>query len=448
MNRTLYSQVRHYGKSSWRKIPLQNPDILNSPTKNQKIKIEKSTLIFVCGSGLLGSLGLPQYYKPEKTPKDLNQKDIRTKKFKRLSVFEKGANIKDIACGYGYTIVVGNVSDSEYTAFGFGLNSHSQIGYHSSRPGYPLEIVYTPSPIHSIGKSKYIKASCGRSHSLLLTDEGKVVSLGNNSFGQCGRPIKESEVYFANKNLLTVESLPNNISSIECGQDSSFFLTTTGELYSCGWGADGQTGLGHYEVESEPTKIGGDISGTKIVKVSSYADTVLALDDEGNVFGWGNTEYGQFRILANAETEQFNEPRKLILKNIPGKIIDIAAGGTMCILLNDLGDVYVWGFGILGLGPTVNQTSKPTQIPETLFGRNPLNPDVKITSVYAGLSHFAAINNKGSLFMWGKNRSGCLGFPHNDNQYFPWIVDVNLSSIWKVSLGIEHTCALGGLEYD
>lgn len=31
---------------------------------------------------------------------------------------------------------------------------------------------------------------------------------------------------------------------VVCGQDHSLFLTDKGEVYSCGWGADGQTGRG------------------------------------------------------------------------------------------------------------------------------------------------------------------------------------------------------------
>lgn len=58
----------------------------------------------------------------------------------------------------------------------------------------------------------------------------------------------------------------------------SLFITKTGKVYSCGWGADGQTGLGHYKNESRPTIVEGDIKGETIVKVVSSADCVLALN--------------------------------------------------------------------------------------------------------------------------------------------------------------------------
>ena len=58
----------------------------------------------------------------------------------------------------------------------------------------------------------------------------------------------------------------------------SIFLTTKGQVLSFGWGADGQTGLGHYETRYLPSKVTGDVQGENIVKVATSADCVLALN--------------------------------------------------------------------------------------------------------------------------------------------------------------------------
>ena len=58
----------------------------------------------------------------------------------------------------------------------------------------------------------------------------------------------------------------------------SLFLTEQGSVYSCGWSADGQTGLGHYHNTEQISKCIGDLEGENIVKVSSSADCVLALN--------------------------------------------------------------------------------------------------------------------------------------------------------------------------
>jgi alpha-tubulin suppressor-like RCC1 family protein len=58
------------------------------------------------------------------------------------------------------------------------------------------------------------------------------------------------------------------------------FVSEKGEVYACGWGADGQTGLGHFNFEWQSSRVLGDIEGENIVKVSSAADCVLAINGE------------------------------------------------------------------------------------------------------------------------------------------------------------------------
>lgn len=57
----------------------------------------------------------------------------------------------------------------------------------------------------------------------------------------------------------------------------SILLTESGEVYTFGWGADGQTGLAHYQNEYRPSLVKGDLAGQHIIKVACVADCVLAL---------------------------------------------------------------------------------------------------------------------------------------------------------------------------
>lgn len=70
------------------------------------------------------------------------------------------------------------------------------------------------------------------------------------------------------------------------------------------------SGLGHYNITSVPTKLGGDIAGVNIVQVSSYGDCCLAVSDEGDLFGWGNSEYLQ--LASVTETTQVSWPGGLV----------------------------------------------------------------------------------------------------------------------------------------
>lgn len=57
------------------------------------------------------------------------------------------------------------------------------------------------------------------------------------------------------------------------------------------------------------------------------------------------------------------------------------------------GEVYVWGFGILGKGPNLEQCQEPQLIPMTLFGLNPFSADIKVDKVYAGVNFFGAVTS-------------------------------------------------------
>jgi RCC1-like G exchanging factor-like protein len=80
----------------------------------------------------------------------------------------------------------------------------------------------------------------------------------------------------------------------------------------------------------------------------------------------------------------------------------------------------------------VEQSENPTEIPAPLFGRNEFNPDTKVTSIVGGLSQFAAINNNGDLYIWGRNRFGSLGLGHLNDQYFP--IKVKKLNFKKINL--------------
>ena len=92
-------------------------------------------------------------------------------------------------------------------------------------------------------------------------------------------------------------------------------------------------GLGHYRTTSTPTQIKGEIQGVKINQIASTGDCVLAVSDEGDVFGWGNSEYNQLSVVTD-ET-QINTPRYLPLKHC-GKIVKAASAGSKCTILNGM----------------------------------------------------------------------------------------------------------------
>lgn len=93
------------------------------------------------------------------------------------------------------------------------------------------------------------------------------------------------------------------------------------------------------------------------------------------------------------------------------------------------------------MGPKADQVEQPTKIPPILFGRNDFNPDSKVASIFAGFSHFGAVTSTHDLYMWGHNRSACLGLRNEKDQYFPLKASLP-AQVLKVDCGVDHTVAI------
>ncbi|XP_037960863.1 RCC1-like G exchanging factor-like protein [Teleopsis dalmanni] len=368
--------------------------------------------------------------------------------------FSVNSEVVDVTAGYGFSTFAVKRSDGE-TLFGCGLNTDSQLGFQikgsTSDPKH-LDVIIYPTAINlprlegETNDDMEIKCmAAGRAHLVVVTKNGTIFTMGNNSYGQCGREIIAKEDY---RGSALIHRIPqtyfcetnDEVVNVICGQDHTMFLTKLGRVYTCGWGADGQLGQGHFETTGQISIAKGDIEKENIVKISCASDCVLALNANGEVFGWGNSEYGQLDNLDNAEP-QINKPRLLNITKGLGKIKDIAAGGSFCMLLNEEGLVYTWGYGILGFGPYVEQTSKPQHLLPPLFGRNDFSNETHVVSIGCGVFHMGAINSDGDLFMWGKNRFGHLGLGHKKDQFFPFKTAIN-GKVQKVAFGVDHTIAI------
>ena len=62
-----------------------------------------------------------------------------------------------------------------------------------------------------------------------------------------------------------------------------------------------------------------------------------------------------------------------------------------CVCISDQGEVYVWGFGLLGKGPKLESTPWPSLLPTPLFGRNDFNPETRVVDIECGLNHLVAV---------------------------------------------------------
>ena len=396
------------------------------------------------GFAATGALGVRSLVRPKRA----KEVPLPVQRFAmRLPFFaHQWLQVRAVSCGYGFTVFVCREDGGEWTLYGCGLNSESQLGLQprctrGEVEGHYVELVEEPQPIDVPLSSDKENApedvACGRAHTLFYTTNGQLYSLGSNCFGQCGREVIAGEQFRSSRIVSRVhvgfEDAEDRIADIVCGQDHSLVLTKRGHVFSFGLGSDGQLGLGHFDNVSVPCRVRGAIETSKIRQISSRGDTVLAVCDAGHVYGWGNSEYNQ---LSKSEI-QLSEPQRLFEGVELGHVSQVAASGSMCAVLNTEGRVFVWGFGALGLGPRVSLLEAPRMLPPPLFGANEYDPEARVVAIAAGLHNFLALNNRGTLFSWGANRSGCLGLAHDDDQSFPLRVTVP-AEVKSMRCGVDH----------
>ncbi|XP_066279833.1 RCC1-like G exchanging factor-like protein [Branchiostoma lanceolatum] len=446
LGRNFVFQWRHVHCSCALTAKLKDPPSVKKPPDDLPVfqyigkQTKRVSKIFVWGNAVTGALGIPDFLDPPPRKRARKHQSVPY----CLQDFSQDA--RTVSCGYGFTVLTS--SKERGKVWGTGVNTDSQLGLqktvkttHKGANAIVLDYLIAPAPVDlpltNPQETQVLQVACGRAHSLILTDREGVFSLGNNAYGQCGRAAVENEEYRGSSQINRVK-IDGKVKQLAAGLDHSLFLTEDGEVYSCGWGADGQTGLGHYKSEHRPTRLRGDIDGEKITQVSTYADCCLAVSEKGDLFGWGNSEYNQ--LASVTETTQVNVPRLLPFDYV-GKAVQVAVGGTICAVLNDQGQVYVWGYGILGKGPKLEETPIPELLPEVLFGRNDFSPDVVVKEIKAGLNSFAAVTTGGELYTWGVNKHGCLGLGHVKDQYFPWKVSLP-GDVVSVECGVDHMVAV------
>ncbi|XP_075851503.1 RCC1-like G exchanging factor-like protein isoform X2 [Microcebus murinus] len=131
--------------------------------------------IFVWGFSFSGALGVPTFVLPGSGPKTRAGR----RSYRRIQPvpyrLELDQKISSAACGYGFTLLSSKTKDVT-KVWGMGLNKDSQLGFHRSRKDttrgyeYVLEPSPIPLPLDRPQETQVLQVSCGRAHSLVLTD--------------------------------------------------------------------------------------------------------------------------------------------------------------------------------------------------------------------------------------------------------------------------------------
>jgi len=213
--------------------------------------VDNSGYVFCCGQNASGQLGLGY----TTTQYTTFQKLLDLSGQQHLSD-PSGAivNIKQISCGYLYTILLDN---SGYV-YGSGFNFYGQFGLGNT-------IQYTTfQKLLNLSGQQYNndlsnamvninQISGGAYHTILLDNSGYVYGCGRNDYGQLSLGNNNTQ-YTTFQKLLDLSGqqhlsdLSNaivNINQVTCGGYHTILLDNSGYVYGCGYNLYGQLGLGN-----------------------------------------------------------------------------------------------------------------------------------------------------------------------------------------------------------
>lgn len=290
------------------------------------------------------------------------------------------ANIVQIAAGADFTLLL----DESGAVWTMGDNTYRQLG-RSGDNRIPKTVTGLTASI--------VAVAAGRSHALALDAGGQVWAWGRDNHGQSGEHIHGNVV----TTPTVIEELPY-ILSISAGGEHSVALDVGGDIWAWGRGVEGQLGHQRDSSSSAPQRVH-STGPVSFVSVAAGSLHTLALDATGRAWAWGAGSYGQLGIGRNNSA---NEPTAV---DMPSTIAfaQVAAGDATSFALDDQGNLWSWGstrWGQLGTGSPTNATS-PTLV-QALYNRG-------LLLITAGSDFALAVDANGKSWSWGADTEGQLG---------------------------------------
>jgi alpha-tubulin suppressor-like RCC1 family protein len=243
---------------------------------------------------------------------------------------------------------------------------------------------------------RVVAVACGKRHYLALTSSGEVYAAGSNERGQLSsaRAIQSSGQGFAK-----VSTLPDTITAVAANFDTSLALDSSGKVWTWGNGGEGQIGNSTTtNINGTPVNLNdwnfgsGLLNGKNIVAISYCR----AVDDQGQVYGWGPNGFYQ---LGNNTTTLSAVPILMSqFGSIVGKtIVAVESSEFVTLMLDAEGHVHSCGSTYTGRG-TNGENRTPMDISavvsSSLYGKT-------VTRMSMKYRHAVVVTDDGEVHSWG-----------------------------------------------
>ncbi|PRP85533.1 E3 ubiquitin-protein ligase HERC2-like [Planoprotostelium fungivorum] len=281
------------------------------------------------------------------------------------------------------------------------------------------DILEFPNSLPSLNKMKFVGCRAMEETSLFLNDQGRVYTCGSSTHGECGLGEEEK-----------VEKI--KISWLGSGSNHAVAVTEYGDAFSWGENTFGQLALGDVGDQRLPKKI--SLPGNVRLSQSfcSYDATCLFTTD-GDLGICGNGTLGQ---LGNDSTDSSHTPVDLF--HLHGKdIFHVACGISHLLALSEDGDLYGWGYnGTNQLGTTTDGMAQTVPVLIDVDGK-------KVLAAWAAGGRSFAKTEDGLLYSWGFGGDGALGHGDLLSQPRPKVIEFfRGKDVAAVVGGDKHTLVI------
>ncbi|KAJ7986812.1 hypothetical protein DPEC_G00332260 [Dallia pectoralis] len=341
-----------------------------------------------------------------------------------LCLFEEICNLASnclCSCSAG-SATTGGTENDVIMVYVWGSNSSHQLAEGT------LEKILQPKLAQGFSDAQMIEA--GQYCTFSVSADGSVKACGKGSYGRLG--LGDSNNQSMPKKL--VLEPPRNMRKVSSSKGSdghTLAVTGEGDVFSWGDGDYGKLGHGNSATQKYPKIIQGPLLGKVVVCVSAGYRHSAAVTNDGELYTWGEGDFGR---LGHSDSHSRNVPT--LVKDISG-VGQAACGSSHTIAVAQDGRV-VWSFGggdngKLGHGDT-NRVYRPKVI-EALHG-------FIIRKVCAGSQSSLALTSAGQVFAWGCG--SCLGCGSSETTSLRprFIEELSVTKIIDISCGDSHCLAL------
>jgi alpha-tubulin suppressor-like RCC1 family protein/formylglycine-generating enzyme required for sulfatase activity len=322
----------------------------------------------------------------------------------------------------------------------WGSNRSSQLGIEM---GVSIEAVHFPTTVS--GLSDVSDISAGRRHTCAINAD-TIYCWGDNDRWQSGLKPKDEN---SGKKLLRptaiVSTAGRDWKMVSSGGAHTCALTTAGAVWCWGDNRRGQvdTTLPEDRVAEPMVKKLG--KNNPMLSISAGLEHTCVHNDE-NIYCWGNPSSGKTGRKFNATDGEFEdmEPSQVSRQWSVGKsIVDLDSGREHTCALVDDGEIYCWGSSKFGQFDSPNTSTSAMAASSTNTVPIAVVENSNMQQIRSGRFHTCAVSLKnGEPYCWGGNRNSQLGDDTTEDRFEPRPVQGPLTDVQQLSVGGEHACVL------